>query len=1714
MDKTMTQIAESFHLDALKTERVLRERLASLARAESYLRDPSLADACERLWRSQERGTGLVGPLWVEPIFRPEGSGQSLQDISSVSLGLVNQLKHTKAFPVDRELYKHQWEAIKYEAETRAAATRPGLVITAGTGAGKTESFLLPVLNQLFSETRTAAQRGIRAIVLYPMNALVNDQVQRIHGWLKGQNEVTLFHFTSETPENDQVADRDNYPRFDSSRRRSRQEAREAVPDVLVTNYSMLEYMLCRPQDSVFFGPALRSIVLDEAHLYNGTLAAEITLLLRRLMLRCGVESDTLLQIATSATLGGGEDIRSFGGAIFSKDSTHIHWLKGDTLRTELPDAAPPSTATRIADITELSALEDGVFVEGDNLIENEALAGAVRTYVQPFVSQSTIKALDSERKPAKVLYEAMARAPIVARLEKILWERRSESVIPLAALAGALWTDEGEQALRATAVLLQLGMRARLRAGDLPLIPHKLHLLARAPATISACINPACTVAKTLPRLEGGGRLLAEAVERCPDCDCCMVTLCRCSQCGQDLIAGVRRADGTFNLRARWGKGDPPPKTEYAYAIRTGSDGKPFELRTRELMDLTDEQVFLRFVHQCPSCSAEETEIRSLGLADGLALPVVAETLLAEMPVEPRPERIFLPARGRRMLIFSDSRREAARLGPLLTRSHEIQLSRALLTKTLDEAVIDSRLLNRLARDIARLEEDLQVEHLSAPERQAIAEELKSKRTSLETAQDGASLDLIADRLKKQQGIEEFFYREGAGNQRAGDWNQTVWEKNAENIRRHADRLITASFATPGWGRNSLETAGLAEIVYPGIDSLRPSATLLGMLQSDQIRHRLTEVWPFFVGGVLDTLRVDRVITLGDESRDREEYDTRLGKWMSFKHRWGHDLLPLVGQFRNSQDTESRRNRFAGLLLTQLGTVSATEELRERLLSDVFEQLVGLAASTEHSWIRSKEHQTNEAPRIALQLVFPSLKVRRPLNVYRCSITGTLWPRSIAGLSPEAKGESKLEAVSREELDRDPRFGRMRVELSSAPAFQIGIWADEHSAQLEPQESRRIQNLFERGARNILSATTTMEVGIDIGGLSAVMMGNVPPGRANYQQRGGRAGRRADGSSLVATYSRSSAYDQAVFHDFGGFFHKPLRRPTVLLGRERFGRRHLNAYFLGEFFREIYPAGTHVGAMDAFQRIGWLCGRPKLPVLRANEPTREVVVIDHHGELLHPDSWWREGDVVAKQFENFLEHLISTEVEEPVFVPRLLRGTPLGKDFPGLARVALESFRKAWQGWVAEYDELVSTWREWLPEQNRRALNGIARQANSMWSKTVIEELALRRFLPRYGFPIGLQSLTVQPERDNSKIVRLERDGILAISEYVPGSDVLAGGMTYTSRGVLSYWEKDSKDQNFGDRLWQYACAGGHSWTNRSPDAGDRCAYPECGEMRKDQGKTLLIPKYGYSTALWDPPSWSGTQERVGALTLATAEFLTSEGSDNREDFAQVRGLTALFCEGSDMLASNAGEHELGFCICTKCGYAESERSVGAGVAGLPRSFQSHTPLNRPYGICWKTGEDPILRNHHLAALHNTDLLQLDLSGLGSSMRQQEEVVTLGYALKLAGAEMLELDHRELGVVVARLGPMKRWGLQIFDSSAGGAGHALELFENGRRWFDATVKVLFRNEDHDAKCDTACIRCLLTTNSQIDYERGYLRRRSVLGTLRTLLEPVASIPD
>ena len=255
----------------------------------------ALAGAAGQVWSGPGDEGGLVSELWVQGAFSSELSKDSLSSLAAEGLfspDLCEYLDSPGRFPATRTLFTHQADAFRYVARGLESTRKPSLVITAGTGAGKTEAFLLPILDGLWKQPRTAHQRGMRCLILYPMNALVTDQVTRLYELLKEQTTLSLFHFTSETPENDRDAKPEEM--WLPCRRRSRESARASVPEIVITNYSMLEYMLCRPQDREFFGPSLRYIVLDEAHLYTGTLAAEITLLLRRVRDRCGVPHEAV----------------------------------------------------------------------------------------------------------------------------------------------------------------------------------------------------------------------------------------------------------------------------------------------------------------------------------------------------------------------------------------------------------------------------------------------------------------------------------------------------------------------------------------------------------------------------------------------------------------------------------------------------------------------------------------------------------------------------------------------------------------------------------------------------------------------------------------------------------------------------------------------------------------------------------------------------------------------------------------------------------------------------------------------------------------------------------------------------------------------------------------------------------------------------------------------------------------------------------------------------------------------------------------------------------------------------------------------------------------------------------------------------------------------------------------------------------------------------
>jgi len=453
------------------------------------------------------------------------------------------------------------------------------------------------------------------------------------------------------------------------------------------------------------------------------------------------------------------------------------------------------------------------------------------------------------------------------------------------------------------------------------------------------------------------------------------------------------------------------------------------------------------------------------------------------------------------------------------------------------------------------------------------------------------------------------------------------------------------------------------------------------------------------------------------------------------------------------------------------------------------------------------------------------------------------------------------------------------------------------------------------------------------------------------------------------------------------------------------------------------------------------------------------------------------------------------------------------------MQRVA-EEFSRAVENWSRDYDVLHQSWLEAVQTCVKPQANAIRYQIKLLSELTVIEALADRQYLPRYGFPIGLQKLRViaPDEKDHSRVreedqYRLERSGMLAIGEYVPGSQLLAGGKLITSRGLLKHWTGASLDSSPGLRGRLCHCENGHDYYWIAGHA-DHC--PICNGQPKRAPTDLLFVKYGFTSAAWDAPKWGTGVERIGTAETLSVTFKPHSSEAGRiveRDFAGIRGLVADYREDGELLVYNRGEHQLGFAICLKCGYAESEpESRGKGKMKLPRSLQGHAPITstRPWDVCWRDGDaTPVLRNQVLAARETTDVLLLDFADcLGNEATEESLIITLAYAFQRAAARILELDSRELGVLLVPTGDGgKCRGAVIYDNVPGGAGHVRELLIQGREWVKSARAALYVNEEHHRLCESACLDCLLSFDAQRAMsQRPFMRRRALESLDRLLI--------
>lgn len=1161
------------------------------------------------------------------------------------------------------------------------------------------------------------------------------------------------------------------------------------------------------------------------------------------------------------------------------------------------------------------------------------------------------------------------------------------------------------------------------------------------------------------------------------------------------------------------------------------------------ELRGVNGPGLALAEVARC-ACGEEASGIQPFSSGSALTLAILAETVLAELPEYPGPHNRWLPARGRRLLAFSDSRAEAARLGPRLTRQHETQLVRAIIAEALR---------NQLTGDPATVASmrglrDLMADHLRNPmltpgQRQLFETQKEDYERQLRQLEVGGSMQSWAGALAQEPRLAEILHRETAEKHRADNWGQDQWEQNLSYIRREETlRFLAREFARRTRRDATAETLGLAEVTYPGLEALAAPPAFIGALPSEATRRALASSWCDVLAALCDTLRMDGVVTLGSDEADAGyEYGRRLvGRWCSLRERGR--VIPFAGQppRKPNEAPQQRRLAFAVALLKAAGLADRdVNNAAMGLLDAAFNQLLELAKPADQpnggvgqlAWLERSPRQVRGGPPVdAIRLVFPNLGLRRPATWYRCH-HGHVWSRAPLNCAPEKGCSGTLRPVTEEGLNDAPRLARQRREYRDSPIFRVGLWAEEHSAQLAPQENRRLQDLFKIGVRNVLSATTTLELGIDIGGLNAVLLSNVPPGKSNYLQRAGRAGRRADGSSIVVTFARPQPYDREVFRRIDVYLGRQLRRPLVFLERDRVVRRHLHALLLNEFFRQVDRPEAHVGAMNAFGYMGVFCHAPRADRWRVggNRPARSApdpVVVP-----TPPPVWWqaaRPDAGLEAQFREFLHWMRDygeTALGEPI--RRLFEGSQLSAEYPAwraLFNAVITAFDSAVKPWHTDYEALYTAWAEAVEAGFRAQANAIRYQLEAQWEMTVIEALADRQFLPRYGFPIGLHQLRViapdegRPGRIREEDqYRLERSGTLALREYVPGSQLVVGGRLVTSHGLLKHWTGAALDKTPGYTGQYTQCTAGHFyyWLSKEQEF-----CPTCGAPSQSTPRQLLFPRHGFTTAAWDPPHWGTEQERVGELHQSTITFSRPavEGGLLREErFAGVAGLRAEYREGAELLVYNEGENGLGFAICLACGYAESERQPRRkGAIDLPASFERHTRLDQPDERyrCRQEGKlPPVARNVTLAAHEVTDALLVDFSGCLSMADSTDKdlVATLGYALLQAGAKLLELDTRELDVLTTPTGQTgQSSGAVICDGTPGGAGHVLELMKRGAEWLRVARQQLFVDDEHDRRCERACLDCLLSFDTQIEVPRFKRRRaREVLDALLSAEPPL-----
>ena len=1521
-------------------------------------KNPTLVNALNKcIDDSIKAEGGIVKGPFIEAT-PPYVKGLSIDEL--VAEGVLSKeflQLNSNSMPTGRHLYKHQEEAI------RKVALKRNVLVATGTGSGKTESFLIPIINELMREKEQGELGpGVRALLLYPMNALANDQVKRIREILENYPQITFGRYTGETKETEKEAKaayllaegKENLP----NELISRETIRATPPQILLTNYAMLEYLLLRPDDVELFkshgSSKWKFIVADEAHTYDGAHGIEVSTLLRKLRERVD-KSKTIQTIGTTATIGGtNAEIERFAENFF-----------GNSFSIDVPEGHGSDLVKPVRAVISAGSwgpVSPEIWTESSSSRELASKFGVIEAE----------------------LFEKFQSEANVSKLRQSLLDLPKS----LSGLSVELFGDDSELNQFAITQMIELGAKIR-NADSIQALSARFHLFARSTEGIFGCLSAE-------PHLYLNRR------HTCDVCDKPAFEYAGCNRCGAAFFIGYEEVfEGKKSFKSESPIGQPIYVS--VEDIFLSNDNEDDEIDEDDAVQGDDPRTFFMCVHcgefaekledlnpNCPSESKitvrsqlERTKclacggqgrpaIRKLESGNDAAASVLATEMYQHMPPAQLLENDEAPGEGRKIMVFSDNRQQAAYFAPYIEDRYEKILWRKVIFQALqklhasnpDETGFQlSDLVSRvvsLAKDASIFDSSLSAVGRSELAKQRIHFEVVN--TESQNNLEGIGLMEVSVSLSDNPDLYAAFSRYNLEPTMASD-------------------LIQELLATLRLGGIMTFDDG----VQVDSDLFKPRTGPLYIRQTDP--KTKSKIYSWVPGGKNNTRLdfVQRVLNASGSSADATEVLENI--WKSLTHPSG---------------------LFTGTLISKNIPIN------------------GVVFQLNHQKVLLSKNDENS-------------------KMFQCQKCGRTSPRNVLDVCPRYKCDGKLALASAEVLNRGVFYSRQYKDSSV-----ISMVAKEHTAQLTTDEARDIQNDFIKGKVNLLSSSTTFELGVDVGELQSVFLRNVPPSVANYLQRAGRAGRRADSAALILTYAQRKPHDLSKYADPVSLVSGKMRAPFVELENERILQRHIYSLFFAEYFQYANFSGrmkagafylTDTGEDFAVQLESWLT-TDILPVtLGDNHAKKMLLWLNSNKETLEP------------RFRSILPGVLKERADE------LWKKTC--SDFKDLILSVLEKFHEE----VVEYSQLMRSSYDRNDGFRGNRLKGVL---IGILNKDMISNLSRSNLIPKYGFPVDTVSLQPRHQDSNAFRVELDRDLSIAIFEYAPGSTVVAAGYNWESIGLSYVPNKEFKTM-------QYASCPNCGHFNEKIETSDQ-TLSNCAECQDQlpKSKKYLIPEWGFiatggSKKPGDAPRMVSTQGRN--------LYLASYGQDSDQLKPQKLGdrVTARLRTIADLVVVNSGPNVTagkGFGICPNC---------KAAFDGTSKIGKKHSVPSQPDRSC----DRELMDWYHLGHKYQSDIVLLEIDFSGTQIQPKDYTKVCGYSLLEGASKGLQIAHDDIDVI--SLPPKGSvMNVALVDAVPAGAGFAKLIANNIAMVFETAQDIVTSCE---CGLDTSCYECLRNYRNQREHD-------------------------